>query len=58
MIEGVNDITTTDPWMIPFFINKELAKEYYHGNRKDKINLVCPDCGRIKKEKNVHRYLV
>ncbi|MCR5195953.1 MAG: MerR family transcriptional regulator [Pseudobutyrivibrio sp.] len=49
VVEGFNDIATTDKWMIPFFQNKEDAKRYYHGNHTSKIHFICPDCGRIKK---------
>lgn len=48
---GINDIPTTDPWMIDFFPNGyEQAKLYSKGSNK-KIYPKCPDCGRIKNKK-------
>ena len=48
IVEGINDITTTDPWMIPY-IGLEVAKTHSRGSR-EKIYPFCPDCGRkIKK---------
>lgn len=49
VVEGINDIATTDKWMIPFFVNEELAKQYPHGS-KEKPQFHCPDCGRIRKK--------
>lgn len=48
VLQGVNDIPTTDPWMVPYFIGgKEEASKYTHGSAK-RILLQCPDCGRQK----------
>ena len=49
VVEGINDIATTDSWMISFFQNPEDAKRYYHGNSTVKIHFKCPDCGRVKR---------
>jgi hypothetical protein len=47
---GINDIPTTDPWMIPFFQGgKEEASLYTSGSSK-RIHPICPDCGRVKKK--------
>ena len=47
VVEGINDIPTTDPWMIPYFQGGyNEAKQYSHGS-SSKINPVCPDCGKI-----------
>lgn len=52
---GINDIPTTDPWMIPYFQGGyNEAKEYMSGSGKLK-NFVCPDCGNIRNKK-MHIY--
>ena len=50
LIVGLNDIPTTDPWMISYFQGgiKE-ARKYSYGSQK-KIYPICPDCGRIKNQ--------
>lgn len=48
VVVGINDITTTAPWMIPFFQGgKEEASKYTCSSNK-KIYPKCPDCGRVK----------
>lgn len=48
VVVGINDITTTDPWMVPFFQGgAEEAKKYTHGSGK-RIYPICPICGKIK----------
>lgn len=48
VVPGINDITTTDPWMIPYFQGgKEEAKLYLSGSNKE-IVPICPICKRIK----------
>lgn len=48
VVQGINDIPTTDPWMIPYFQGgKEEASQYTKSSGK-KIIPICPDCGRIK----------
>lgn len=42
---GINDITTTDPWMIPFFKSKEEASKYTKGSMTE-IFPYCPVCGK------------
>lgn len=54
IIQGINDIYTTNPWMIPF-IGEECAKTKTYGSH-DKVQVTCPDCGRIKKSKIVDIY--
>lgn len=48
VVEGINDIPTTDSWMIPYFQGgyNEAKKYTYRSNQK--IYPVCPDCSRIK----------
>ena len=42
---GINDIPTTAPWMAKYFENPEDATKYCK-TTKQKIDFVCPDCGR------------
>jgi hypothetical protein len=58
VIQGINDIPTTVPWLIPYFQgNYEEAKLYTKtgsgnpNNPKGYIYPICPDCGRIKSKK-------
>lgn len=44
---GVNDITTTDKWMIDYLSNKNDAYKYSKGSNK-KISIKCPNCGTEK----------
>lgn len=57
MIRGVNDVATTDPWMIPFFQGgEEEASQYMHSSHKT-IYPKCPDCGKISEKKYSIDYL-
>lgn len=48
VVEGINDIPTTAPWMVQFFKGGyEEAKKYCHQSNQ-KIKPICPDCGRVK----------
>jgi hypothetical protein len=53
-VEGINDIPTTDPWMIKFFQGGyDEAKLYSKGSAK-RIKPICPNCGNIyKKDKSI-----
>ena len=46
IIKGINDIATTDPWMIKYFINPEDAYKYGCHSYEFK-HFKCPHCGRI-----------
>lgn len=51
IVEGINDIPTTTPWMIPYFQGGyEEAKQYTYGSTK-KIYPKCPNCGLIFNKK-------
>lgn len=51
IVVGINDIPSTAPWMIPYFQGGyDEAKKYSKQSNK-KINPVCPNCGRVKKNK-------
>lgn len=47
VVPGINDIATTDPWMIPYLVDKEDAYKYTSKSSK-KVKVICPDCSRIK----------
>ena len=47
VVPGINDIATTDPWMIKYLVDKEDAYKYSKYSDK-KIEMKCPDCGRVK----------
>ncbi|MDF2884563.1 MAG: hypothetical protein K0R54_5130 [Clostridiaceae bacterium] len=48
VVEGINDIPTTAPWMIPYFQGGYDEAKLYTKCSGHKIIPVCPDCGRIK----------
>lgn len=51
ILEGVNDIPTTEPWMVDYFQGGyDEAKQYSMGSHKQKY-FVCPDCGRVRNKK-------
>lgn len=51
VVEGINDIPTTTPWMVSFFQGGyDEAKLYNRCNTK-KILFKCPDCNSIMKQK-------
>lgn len=45
LVVGVNDIATIAPWMIKYFINPNDVTKYFKFS-KEKVNMLCPDCGR------------
>ena len=50
VVKGINDIATTHPKMIQYFVNKEdIYTHSYSSN--EKILMKCPNCGYIKKIK-------
>ena len=48
VVRGINDIATTDPWMIPYLNDKEDAYKYTSQSNKS-INFRCLDCGEVCK---------
>lgn len=46
---GINDISTTHPHMIEYFLNKNDAFSYTIGSH-EKTDFKCPTCGYIKRE--------
>ena len=49
VVIGINDITTTDPWMIPYFQGGHEEACQYTANSNKRIFMKCPDCGRNTK---------
>lgn len=47
VVPGINDIATTDPWMIEYLVDKEDAYKYTSKSGK-KIKVKCSDCGSEK----------
>lgn len=59
VIEGINDIPTTAPWMIPYFQGGHDEAKQYTCTSGKKIRPICPECGRAKETKisifDIHR---
>lgn len=53
VVEGINSIVDTDPWMIPYFQGGYDEAKLYTRSSSQKILPVCPDCGRVK-SKEMH----
>ena len=51
VVYGINDITTTAPWMVKYFIDGHDEAKLYNKTSNKKIYLKCPDCGKIKTTK-------
>ena len=58
IIEGLNDIPTVAPWMIPYFKGGYHEAKLYGANSKEVVELQCPHCGKTKKTMiiNVHQH--
>lgn len=56
VVKGINDIATTDTWMIPYLKNKEDAYKYTSQSNK-KIPFICPFCLEEREERinNVYK---
>lgn len=53
VVKGINDIATTDGWMIKYF--KTIEDAYIHTyNSSDKVLLKCPNCG-FEKEMSIYQ---
>lgn len=49
IVGGINDISVTAPWMVKYFKNPEDATKYSKST-KQKVDFICPDCGRKHKK--------
>ena len=47
VVEGINDIPTLSPSIVYFFPNGYQEAKLYTCNSGQKINPICPDCGKI-----------
>ena len=48
VVEGINDIPTTAPWMVKYFQGGYDEAKLYTKTSDKKIYPICPDCGAIK----------
>lgn len=51
---GINDITTTDPWMIKYFPGGPQEAAKYRATSMTKVTLKCPHCGREKHDYQIN----
>lgn len=52
VVQGINDISTTAPWMMKYLYN--LNDGYTHAKTsKSKVDVICPDCGMVH---NIYLY--
>ena len=54
VVSGYNDIATTNPELIKYFVNKEDSTKYSIGSH-NKVDLICPYCHTINKGIEVRR---
>ena len=47
-VSGINDIATTDSWMVEYFADKSIAKRFTVGSNKPQ-DCICPICGTKKR---------
>ena len=50
VVEGINDIPTTAPFMIPYFQGGYDEAKLYTKTSNKRINPVCPLCGKVKEK--------
>lgn len=48
VFKGTNDIYTTHPYLVKYFVNIEDTFNYTYGS-KEKVHMKCPNCGNEKK---------
>lgn len=48
VVQGINDIPTITPWLIPYFQGGEEEARQYTTKSNKKIYPRCPDCGRVR----------
>lgn len=53
LVVGINDVGTTAPWMIKYFVNPSDSTKYFKFS-KAKVDMICPDCKRVHKNKSIH----
>lgn len=59
VVKGINDISTTNPELVKFFVNIEDVYENTSSSHK-RVEVKCADCGRVRKNKmsisEINRY--
>ena len=59
VVEGINDIPTTAPWMVKYFQGGYDEAKLYTAKSNQRIYPICPDCGKAKDESstinNIHK---
>lgn len=55
IVTGINDIATTDPWMINYFVNKNDAFKYSINSKKIK-EFKCPYCNSNLGEHSIYNF--
>lgn len=53
VVPGINDICTTDSWMIPYFQGGEEEAKLYRSTSQKRIYPVCPHCNTISKKSQI-----
>lgn len=53
LVVGINDVGTTAPWMTKYFVNSSDSTKYFKFS-KAKVDMICPDCKRVHKNKSIH----
>ena len=49
VVEGINDIPTTSPWMVKYFQGGYDEAKLYTEHSNKKVSPVCPECERVNK---------
>jgi hypothetical protein len=61
VVEEINDIPTTAPWMIKYFQGGYDEAKLYTKTSKKSIYPICPDCGKVKTKQmlisNINKYM-
>ena len=57
VVEGTNDIPTTDMWMVKYFQGGYDEAKLYNKTSNKSIIPICPDCGRVS-NKNIRIYSI
>lgn len=55
VVIGINDIATTDPWAIEYFVNIEDTHKY-HNSSNAMVNMRCPFCGELYYNVNIRGF--
>ena len=56
VVQGINDIPTTAPWMVKYFQGGYDEAKLYTKSSDKSINMICPDCGKTKNFKIIRLY--